>query len=118
MKEAIIKLQKVVYVAIILLVYFYLLGVSFDLLTKASTISNAIGFIGLTFLLTIGLFSIGKLAKYLIEKGDGLINKKELSEAEQKWKEHIEKQMEEMRKMHEQNEALDKKTKSKTKKVK
>lgn len=115
MKEAIIKLQKVVYVAIILLVYFYLLGVSFDLLTKASTISNAIGFIGLTFLLTIGLFSIGKLAKYLIEKGEGLIDKKELSEAEQKWKEHVERQM---KLMQEQNEVLETKSKSKTKKPK
>ena len=115
MKEAIIKLQKVVYVAIILLVYFYLLGVSFDLLTKASTISNAIGFIGLTFLLTIGLFSIGKLAKYLIEKGEGLIDKKELSEAEQKWKEHVERQM---KLMQEQNEVLETKSKSKTKKTK
>ena len=45
--------------------------------------------------------------KIIIE--GGFVDKKEISEAEQKWKEHVEFQMQKMREIHEQNEIIKKK---------
>ena len=110
-------LKKTLFAVVLVAVYFYLLGTSYDLLTKANSISNFLGFIGMTVLLVLAAIVIYRGISYMIND-DGIVDKKELNEAEKQWKEHIEKQMELMKQMHEQNEALNKKPKSKTKKTK
>ena len=114
MNNLIDLLKKFLFGILVVCVYFFLLGTSYDLLTKPNTISNLLGFIGVTLLLILGMLFIYNGIKLVIES-DGWIDKKELTEAEQKWKEHIERQM---KIMQEQNEELEKKSKSKTKKVK
>ena len=56
----------------------------------------------------MALIALIKGIKIMIE--GGLVDKKEISEAEQKWKEHVEFQMQKMREMHEQNEIIKKKS--------
>ena len=107
-------LKKFLFGILVVCVYFFLLGTSYDLLTKANTISNLLGFIGVTLLLILGMLFIYNGIKLVIES-DGWVDKKELTEAEQKWKEHIEMQMKIMQEMHEQNESLEKKSKRKPK---
>jgi putative Mn2+ efflux pump MntP len=101
-------LRKVLFGILMVAVYFFLLGTSYDLLTKPNTLSNFLGFIGVTLLLILGMVFIYNGIKIMIESS----NNREISEAEQKWKEHVEMQMQ---KMHEQNEALKNKTKRKPK---
>lgn len=107
-------LKKTLFTILVVIVYFFLLGTSYDLLTKTNTISNLLGFIGLTILLILGMVFIYNAIKVMIDNSD-IFNKKEMTIAEQKWKEHIENQMKVMKEMHEQNEALEKKSKRKTK---
>ena len=101
-------LRKVLFGILMVAVYFFLLGTSYDLLTKPNTLSNFLGFIGVTLLLILGMVFIYNGIKIMIESS----NNREISEAEQKWKEHVEIQMQ---KMHEQNEVLKNKTKRKPK---
>ena len=96
-------LRKVLFGILMVAVYFFLLGTSYDLLTKPNTLSNFLGFIGVTLLLILGMVFIYNGIKIMIESS----NNREISEAEQKWKEHVEIQMQ---KMHEQNDALKKKS--------
>lgn len=98
-------LRKTLFSILVVMVYFFLLGTSYDLLTKPNTISNLLGIIGLTLLLILGMVFTYNAIKIMVDT-DG---RREISEAEQKWKEHIELQMQKMREMHEQNEALKKK---------
>jgi len=101
-------LRKILFGILMVAVYFFLLGTSYDLLTKPNTLSNFLGFIGVTILLILGMVFIYNGIKIMIESS----NDREISEAEQKWKEHVEMQMQ---KMHKQNEALKNKTKRKPK---
>ena len=101
-------LKKTLFSVLVVCVYFFLLGTSYDLLTKPNTISNLLGFIGVTILLILGMLFIYNGIKIMIE--GGFVDKKEISEAEQKWKEHVEFQMEKMKEIHKQNEALKKKS--------
>ena len=96
-------LRKVLFGILMVAVYFFLLGTSYDLLTKPNTLSNFLGFIGVTLLLILGMVFIYNGIKIMIESS----NNHEISEAEQKWKEHVEIQMQ---KMHEQNDSLKKKS--------
>lgn len=104
MERLIEKLRIVAITAITIVLYFYTLNISFELITKANTISNIIGFIGLIVLLAILIFVGYELVKHWVGKSEYETIK------EQEWKEHILKQMEEMQKMHEQNESLKKKS--------
>ena len=98
------KKQIFTFVTIFLLLEF---GV-YPCLTMANTFANILGAIALLLLVLWGGFSLYDYVK----NSDALVDKKELSEAEQKWKEHVEIQMQ---KMHEQNEVLKNKTKRKPK---
>lgn len=97
-------LKKTLFGVLVVLVYFFLLGTSFDLMTKPNTISNLLGFIGLVLLLAIGIVFLYNAVKIWVGKSEYETIK------DKEWKEHIVKQMEEMRKMHEQNESLKKKS--------
>lgn len=94
-------LKKTLFVALVILVYFFLLGTSFDLLTKPNTISNFLGFIGFTFLFAIGIVFIYNAVKLWVGKSEYETIK------DKEWKEHIMKQMEAM---HKQNEESKKKS--------
>ena len=98
-------LRKTLFGILVVCVYFFLLGTSYDLLTKASSISNFLGFIGMTLLLILGMVFIYNAIRIMVNSDD-IVDRTELTEAEQKWKEHVEMQM---KKMQEQNEALKKK---------
>ena len=80
-------LRKVLFGILMVAVYFFLLGTSYDLLTKPNTLSNFLGFIGVTLLLILGMVFIYNGIKIMIESS----NNREISEAEQKWKEKLEK---------------------------
>lgn len=79
-------------------------------LTMANTFANIIGAIALIVLLLWGGIELYEYAKS--DEG-GIVDKTELKEAEKKWKEHVERQMDEMRKMREQTESLKEKPKAK-----
>ena len=101
------KKQIFTFITIFLLLEF---GV-FPCLTMANTFANIIGAIALLVLILWGGLELYDYVK----NSDGFVDKKELSEAEQKWKEHVQKQMEEMEKIHKQNESLKEKDEVKTK---
>lgn len=71
-------------------------------LTMADTFANIIGAVALLILVLWGGLELYDYVK----NSDGLVDKKELSEADKQWKEHVQKQMEEMDKMLKQNEVL------------
>jgi hypothetical protein len=104
MERLIEKLRIVAIAAITMVLYFYTLNISFELITKANTISNVIGFIGLIVLLAILIFVGYELVKHWVGRSEYEIIK------DKEWKEHIVKQMEEMHKMHKENESLKKKS--------
>lgn len=81
--------------------------VIFPGLSSANTLMNISAGIGLLLLLVWGGLA---LYQYVTSDKGGIVDKTELKEAEQKWKEHIEKQMEAMKEMHKQNESLKKKS--------
>jgi len=83
-------LKKTLFGVFVVLVYFFLLGTSFDLMTKPNTISNLLGFIGLVLLLAIGIVFLYKAVKMSVGKSEYETIK------EQEWKEHVEKQMKSM----------------------
>lgn len=97
-------LKKTLFGVLVVLVYFFLLGTSFDLMTKSNTISNLLGFIGLVLLLAIGIVFLYNAVKIWVGKSEYETIK------DKEWKEHIMKQMEEMQKMNQQNESLKKKS--------
>jgi hypothetical protein len=97
-------LKKTLFGVFVVLVYFFLLGTSFDLMTKPNTLSNLLGFIGLVLLLALGIMFLYNAVKLWVGKSEYETIK------EQEWKEHIMKQMEEMQKMHKENESLKKKS--------
>jgi putative Mn2+ efflux pump MntP len=97
-------LKKTLFGVFVVLVYFFLLGTSFDLMTKPNTISNILGFIGLTLLITIGMVFLYNAVKLSFSKSE------EEKQRDEEWKEHILKQMEMMQKMHTQNEHIKKKS--------
>jgi hypothetical protein len=78
-------------------------------LTMADTFANIIGAVALLILVLWGGLELYDYVK----NSDGLVDKKELSEADKQWKEHVQKQMEEMDKMLKQNEVLADKAKPK-----
>ena len=77
------KKQIFTFITIFLLLEF---GV-FPCLTMANTFANIIGAIAL---LVLVLWAGLELYDY-VKSSDGFVDKKEISEAEQKWKEHLEK---------------------------
>ena len=83
-------LKKTLFGVLVVLVYFFLLGTSFDLMTKPNTISNLLGFIGLVLLLAIGIVFLYNAVKIWVGKSEFESIK------EEEWKEHIEKQMKSM----------------------
>jgi cell division protein FtsB len=97
-------LKKTLFGVFVVLVYLFLLGTSFDLMTKPNTLSNLLGFIGLVLLLALGIMFLYNAVKLWVGKSEYETIK------EQEWKEHIMKQMEEMQKMHKENESLKKKS--------
>ncbi len=106
-------LKKTLFGVFVVLVYFFLLGTSFDLMTKPNTLSNLLGFIGLVLLLALGIMFLYNVVKHWVGKSEYETIK------DKEWKEHIMKQMEVMQEMHKQNESLKKKSnKSKTTKTK
>ena len=97
-------LKKTLFGVFVVLVYFFLLGTSFDLMTKANTISNLLGFIGLVLLLALGIMFLYNVVKLWVGKSEYETIK------DKEWKEHIMKQMEMMQEMHKQNEHIKKKS--------
>lgn len=93
-------LRKLLFGILFVAVYFFLLGTSYDLLTKPNTLSNLLGFIGLTFMLILGMTFIYNAIKIMINDNK-IVDRNELVEAERKWKEKV--------------EALEKKPKQKNK---
>ena len=93
-------LRKTLFGILVVMVYFFLLGTSYDLLTKANTISNLLGFIGLTLLLILGMVFVYNAIKIMVND-NGIVDRNDLIEAERKWKEKV--------------EALEKKSKQKSK---
>ena len=93
-------LKKTLFVILVVMLYFFLLGTSYDLLTKPNTLSNLLGFIGLTSLLILGMRFIYNTIKIMVNDNK-IVDRNELVEAERKWKEKI--------------EALEKKPKRKSK---
>ena len=89
------KKQIFTFVTIWLLLEF---GV-YPCLTMANTFANVIGAVALLLLVLWGGLS---LYDY-IKNSEGLVDKKELSEAEQQWKEHVQKQMEKMNEINSQS---------------
>lgn len=96
------KKQIFTFITIFLLLEF---GV-YPCLTMANTFANLIGAIALLLLVLWGGFS---LYDY-IKNSDGLVDKKELTEAEQQWKEHVQKQMEVMNEINKQKKSKQKST--------
>lgn len=82
-------LRKTLFGILVVCVYFFLLGTSYDLLTKPNTLSNFLGFIGLTLLLALGMVFIYNAIKIMVED-NGIVDRSELVEAERKWKEKVE----------------------------
>ena len=112
-------LRKALFGILVLAIYFFLLGTSYDLLTKANTISNILGFIGITILLILGMLFIYNAIKIMIESSDLFSRSEYEKQKDEEWKEHILKQMEVMQEMHKQNDSLKKKaSKPKTNKTK
>jgi hypothetical protein len=97
-------LKKTLFGVFVVLVYFFLLGTSFDLMTKPNTISNLLGFIGLVLLLALGVMFLYNAVKLWVGKSEYETIK------DKEWKEHIMKQMEAMQEMHKQNDSLKKKS--------
>jgi hypothetical protein len=89
------KKQIFTFITIFLLLEF---GV-YPCLTMANTFANIIGAVALLLLVLWGGLS---LYDY-IKNSDGLVDKKELAEAEQQWKEHVQKQMEKMNEINSQS---------------
>jgi hypothetical protein len=65
----------------------------------ANTFANLLGAVALLLLVLWGGLS---LYDY-IKNSEGLVDKKELSEAEQQWKEHVQRQMEKMNEINSQS---------------
>ena len=82
------KKQIFTFITIFLLLEF---GV-YPCLTMANTFANIVGAVALLLLVLWGGFSLYDYVK----NSEGLVDKKELSEAEQQWKEHVQMQMEKM----------------------
>lgn len=82
-------LKKTLFVILVVMLYFFLLGTSYDLLTKPNTLSNLLGFIGLTFMLILGMTFIYNAIKIMINDNK-IVDRNELVEAERKWKEKVE----------------------------
>jgi hypothetical protein len=110
-------LRKALFGILVVAIYFFLLGTSYDLLTKANTISNILGFIGVTILLILGMLFIYNAIKIMIESSDLFSRSEYEKQKDEEWKEHILKQMEVMQEMHKENDSLKKKA-SKPKKNK
>ena len=89
------KKQIFTFITIFLLLEF---GV-YPCLTMANTFANIIGAVALLLLVLWGGLS---LYDY-IKNSEGLVDKKELSEAEQQWKEHVQRQMEKMNEINSQS---------------
>jgi hypothetical protein len=89
------KKQIFTFVTIFLLLEF---GV-YPCLTMANTFANIVGAIALLLLVLWGGFSLYDYVK----NSEGLVDKKELSEAEKEWKEHVQKQMEKMNEINSQS---------------
>jgi len=89
------KKQIFTFVTIFLLLEF---GV-YPCLTMANTFANIVGAVALLLLVLWGGLS---LYDY-IKNSEGLVDKKELSEAEQQWKEHVQRQMEKMNEINSQS---------------
>jgi cobalamin biosynthesis protein CobD/CbiB len=89
------KKQIFTFVTIFLLLEF---GV-YPCLTMANTFANIIGAVALLLLVLWGGFSLYDYVK----NSEGLVDKKELSEAEQQWKEHVQRQMEKMNEINSQS---------------
>lgn len=70
MERLIEKLRIVAITALTIVLYFYTLNISFELITKANTISNVIGFIGLIILLAILIFVGYELVKHYVGKSE------------------------------------------------
>ncbi len=81
--------------------------VIFPGLTEANTLLNIMAGIGLLLLLVWGGLA---LYHYVTSDEGGIVDKEELKEADKMWKEHVMKQMDEMQKMHKENESLKKKS--------
>jgi hypothetical protein len=65
----------------------------------ADTFANIVGAIALLLLVLWGGFSLYDYVK----NSEGLVDKKELSEAEKEWKEHVQRQMEKMNEINSQS---------------
>jgi hypothetical protein len=89
------KKQIFTFITIFLLLEF---GV-YPCLTMADTFANIVGAIALLLLVLWGGFSLYDYVK----NSEGLVDKKELSEAEKEWKEHVQKQMEKMNEINSQS---------------
>ena len=81
--------------------------VIFPGLTESNTLLNIMAGIGLLLLLVWGGLA---LYHYVTSDEGGIVDKEELKEADKMWKEHVMKQMDEMQKMHKENESLKKKS--------
>jgi hypothetical protein len=103
------KKQIFTFITIFLLLEF---GV-YPCLTMADTFANIVGAIALLLLVLWGGFSLYDYVK----NSEGLVDKKELSEAEQQWKEHVQRQMEKMNEINSKSESVKPKRKY-TKKTK
>jgi cobalamin biosynthesis protein CobD/CbiB len=89
------KKQIFTFITIFLLLEF---GV-YPCLTMADTFANIVGAIALLLLVLWGGFSLYDYVK----NSEGLVDKKELSEAEKEWKEHVQRQMEKMNEINSQS---------------
>lgn len=69
-------LRKTLFGILVIGVYFFLLGTSYDLLTKANTLSNLLGFIGLTVVLTLGMVFIYNTIK-IMANSDSIVDRNE-----------------------------------------
>lgn len=69
-------LRKTLFGILVIGVYFFLLGTSYDLLTKANTLSNLLGFIGLTVVLTLGMVFIYNAIK-IMANSDSIVDRNE-----------------------------------------
>lgn len=85
-------------------------------LTTANTFYNIMAGIGLLLLIVWGGLA---LYNYVTSDKGGIVDKKELAEAEEKWKEHIQKQMNKMKESNSETQSVEVKPKRKyTKKTK
>lgn len=76
MNNLIELLRKTLFGILIVGVYFFLLGTSYDLLTKANTLSNLLGFVGLTIVLTLGMVFIYNAIK-IMTNSDSIVDRNE-----------------------------------------